>query len=1217
MSTYLLSKAEKDLFDAIEHGDPVEFGRDCEDRTIRSEVLRHFVLGLPVVDEEEGIFAAASSLLRGPPPGKRCRVTGVGISIRGAIIQGRLTLDSAIGEAGAPICPLRFSKCRFDGGFSGRHARFSRLSFARSRFRDPPVRGCIAPAPTVDLTGATIGSSLVMRRVRPDRATDTAEAKADYLWIRALGARIDGEVDLSYSRLRAPPERRDRPLSEPPICGLDLSLARINGDVQFLNGARSEGAIYARGAIIRGDVWMSGAVIEGGEKYALFFQSAEIGGSLMLDGRSKDAARRGDCQLFKAFGQVNLNDLQLGGTLTLSNVQLRPPKPGRDGGSAPRPAAADTSGPADETKSPDDGADPADFACLRLDDARVGDSVLIEIVEGERSRLYGQLYLHNLEVKNALTITDAFLGMPLADPREAIALYAPFLRARQVTIGNVEPLLWEEGGAAPRPDMMGLSVNLAGAKVESLAIADSWLNGHFCAPALKCAGDLALDARIGGSVDLRGAEIGGSLDIAELRLDEGAKGFDRRVRRLDLRDATIARTLSLTMRDRAVRDGSMQLVKARRVALASLRSIVLMECLWRCKAASGRSQVLQTGFLFRGEGAFLLDGKQASFDSVVGHFGHCFAEAPAVADPEPGSDPEPASASASDPEPAPSADAQLGRAIEFVRLYCAYVRTDRPRIMITDPRDAPPFVEAALAADTARPGTLSAGAEGGITPWARVKKQPFADLAPDLLKPVAVSNRRDEFTVSGYCLSGSALVRTKFRLRTGANPVQIKLLEEKPVRDLEKMPCVDGQFVCHPAGIDPGKHEGWIMPPAVTDMEPVADKDLHDLEARLVHHVRSSCSIHGTADLTGLVCGMLDDNSGRAWGTEAILPMNHFVYSRTTWIGRDAEDPTTFGKGTWRSIRVAAARRLPLWLIDLFNLNERLRRSSRYCTGWQARLNWIYRQFDTHGLPSPSRYPITQANYSPQPFEQAIKVCRAEGREDYAIEFEIVKQKIEWRLFNRRNWARFLIVGLVAAVIWLASTHVDTPDRVPIAFALAIGIWMVSYVASFALRIMFGYLRKPVRAIGSLVAAFLIGWGGVHVANDRHLLVVDVAPVAGLVQVAGERSLMASQNAKATDNPIHHVHCGGSISEALYALDVLIPLIDLREESRCEVGRANDYRRDHPFSPNWVARLPGASADSERFWSAAKAVYAIAGWFLVSLSILTFAHVNRARVEPS
>ena len=1180
MCTFVLNEAEKALFKAIEHGDQARFRGGFEDRKIRAEVLRHFVLGLPVIEEDVGLLgAAAASLLGRSPEQKICQLTGVGISLKGAIVSGRLVLDSAIGESGGPLCPMEFNRCGFDGGFSGRHTHFSRLCFHGSRFHDPPPRDCAPPAPTIDLSDATIESSLSMRRIRPWREKSDAKWEAGYLWIRALGARINGEVDLSYSRLRAPPEPRDRPLSEPPIAGLDLSLARVNGDFQFLNGARSRGAIWARGAIIRGDVWMSAAEIEGGEKYALFFQSAEIGGCMMLDGRPKDAARRQDIQPFRAFGQLNLNDLQLGGTLILANVELFPPK-------LPEGEAHPLAEREEELQDRDD---PAAFACLRLDEARIGDSVVIRIEEGERSRLHGQLYMPNLEVKNALTISDAFLGMPLAKPVEAVTINAPFLTARQVEISNVEPLLWEEEGEERHPDMKGLSIDLEGARIESLKVVDSWLNGCFSAPTLKCAGDLRLDASIGAGVDLRAAEIGGSLDISELRLDENARG-------LVLRDGTIGRTLKLTQTEVAGRDGNIRLVEARRVALSSLDTMALVECLWRRDCGGGRLLFLQTGFLFRGERAFLLDGKQATFDSIVGHFGHRITSPPAGTEAAP--TPE-ADGAAVEDDP-------CSRAIEFGRLYCAYVRCELPRIMIASPEDVPLFLEP----------VPSAGGKP-TRPPAVAEREPLKDIGAAELAPKAIALPGGKFIVTGHCFKGSTLLRMSFRLRTAVKPVKVKVLEQKPIRELGKIAVADGRLDCSEDEAERAGGTPWLSPPAVAGMAVVEDRELADLEARLVHHVRSSCTIRGTADLTGLTCGMLDDNSGRAWGTEATIQMNHFIYGRTTWVGRDAQDPASFRKDTLRGLRVAAARRVPQVLIDLFGLNEWLRRSSRYCTGWQARLNWIYRQFDVRSLPSPSRYPITQAEYTPQPFEQAIRVCRAEGREDYAIEFEIEKQRIEWRLFNRRTWPRFVIVGLAAAAIWLFSTRVDTPDRVPIALALAIGIAAISHLANFAMRIMFGYLRKPVRAIGSLVAAFLIGWAGVHLANERHLMVVDVAPVAGLAAgQEGETLRMAIQSAVGDKSPVENVHCDDTISSALYALDVLIPLIDLRQESRCEIGRARDFKSDRPLNPFWVRWVLGSAVDSERFWAAAKAIYAIAGWFIVSLSILTFAHTNRARVEP-
>ena len=80
------------------------------------------------------------------------------------------------------------------------------------------------------------------------------------------------------------------------------------------------------------------------------------------------------------------------------------------------------------------------------------------------------------------------------------------------------------------------------------------------------------------------------------------------------------------------------------------------------------------------------------------------------------------------------------------------------------------------------------------------------------------------------------------------------------------------------------------------------------------------------------------------------------------------------------------------------------------------------------------------------------------------------------------------------------------------------------------------------------------------------------------------------------------MNCGDEISEPLYALDVLIPLIDLRQENRCEIAAVPpEERTARPF---W---------GSERLWAWLKALYAIAGWFLVSLAILTFAQANRTK----
>jgi hypothetical protein len=124
---------------------------------------------------------------------------------------------------------------------------------------------------------------------------------------------------------------------------------------------------------------------------------------------------------------------------------------------------------------------------------------------------------------------------------------------------------------------------------------------------------------------------------------------------------------------------------------------------------------------------------------------------------------------------------------------------------------------------------------------------------------------------------------------------------------------------------------------------------------------------------------------------------------------------------------------------------------------------------------------------------------------------------------------------------------------------------------------------------------------------------VDVAPVAGLVREDAREVVIGSQRSVNREDIASNVPCGHNVNEALYALDVLIPLIDLREESRCEVGDASTPGRtfDRDDLLGVLERWPRETTD---FWDVLKALYAVAGWFIVSLSILTFANTTRTEI---
>jgi hypothetical protein len=76
---------------------------------------------------------------------------------------------------------------------------------------------------------------------------------------------------------------------------------------------------------------------------------------------------------------------------------------------------------------------------------------------------------------------------------------------------------------------------------------------------------------------------------------------------------------------------------------------------------------------------------------------------------------------------------------------------------------------------------------------------------------------------------------------------------------------------------------------------------------------------------------------------------------------------------------------------------------------------------------------------------------------------------------------------------------------------------------------------------------------------------------------------------------LEEVECADHISRIMYPLDVMIPLLDLRQESRCQLSIKESW---------WVFD-----------WGFVKGVYAVVGWLVLSGLILTLSGVVRRRVE--
>lgn len=137
----------------------------------------------------------------------------------------------------------------------------------------------------------------------------------------------------------------------------------------------------------------------------------------------------------------------------------------------------------------------------------------------------------------------------------------------------------------------------------------------------------------------------------------------------------------------------------------------------------------------------------------------------------------------------------------------------------------------------------------------------------------------------------------------------------------------------------------------------------------------------------------------------------------------------------------------------------------------------------------------------------------------------------------------------------------------------------------------FGFGLSPLRASLTLMAVFIVGWAGVHAALQAGVLSVTTSPVASIV-LKGGRPQMAIQNgdpALATTE----VTCTDEVEPALYAVDVMLPVISLHQETVCDVS----------IKPKFHTLKVG------------KFIFSALGKLAVALALITFSGVLKARAE--
>lgn len=159
----------------------------------------------------------------------------------------------------------------------------------------------------------------------------------------------------------------------------------------------------------------------------------------------------------------------------------------------------------------------------------------------------------------------------------------------------------------------------------------------------------------------------------------------------------------------------------------------------------------------------------------------------------------------------------------------------------------------------------------------------------------------------------------------------------------------------------------------------------------------------------------------------------------------------------------------------------------------------------------------------------------------------------------------------------------------------------VTRIPSFFFGSLFAFGYSPTRAIVTLFAFLAAGWWATNWANQHGMMALDTMTVASVVSQKQPAMQRLPPELVTTT-----LQCGTAIHPALYAIDVFVPLIDLRQESKCEPAFVG------PETPPQLLGLPTDDAD---FWRWAKAAYALVGWIVTSLAILTFSGVMQRRGE--
>ncbi|HTV04580.1 MAG TPA: hypothetical protein VME86_04365 [Acidobacteriaceae bacterium] len=160
--------------------------------------------------------------------------------------------------------------------------------------------------------------------------------------------------------------------------------------------------------------------------------------------------------------------------------------------------------------------------------------------------------------------------------------------------------------------------------------------------------------------------------------------------------------------------------------------------------------------------------------------------------------------------------------------------------------------------------------------------------------------------------------------------------------------------------------------------------------------------------------------------------------------------------------------------------------------------------------------------------------------------------------------------------------------------------------------LLFDFGLSPWRAFVTMFTFLCLGWAATFVLSSNGMLRVNIARVASEVSITGNRPVQLVV-AKGPDIRVANYSCKEEIEPSLYAFELMTPLLNLHQESLCEIrSKPKVQGKTPPIDLPLIgsSHLP-AIFSYGWLWEYAKSIYMLLGSIITSLAFLTFSGIAR------